>query len=170
MIISTATVSDIQALVSLMNRAYRGEDARKGWTTESDLISGESRTDIPTLTELMNQPGAVLLKHTNEKGMITGCVFLQKQKRGLYLGMLAVSPELQGAGIGKLLLDAANSQAKKMGCTSIFMTVISIRHELIAWYLRHGYQMTSERKSFPDDLRFGIPTQPLEFAILEKPI
>jgi hypothetical protein len=41
---------------------------------------------------------------------------------------------------------------------------------LIAWYERHGYTKTGETKPFPVDERYGKPTQPLEFIIMEKPI
>lgn len=48
------------------------------------------------------------------------------------------------------------------------MNVISIRTELIDWYVRHGYQLTEERKPFPNDSRFGISKKPLDFIILKK--
>ena len=48
------------------------------------------------------------------------------------------------------------------------MNVISVRQELIAWYERLGYRKTGETKPLPADHRFGVPTQPLEFAIMEK--
>ena len=170
MAITSATITDVPSLVSLINSAYRGDVSRKGWTTEADLLKGDLRTDIPTLTQVMNEPDAVILKHTDEEERITGCVFLQKQERGLYLGMLSVSPELQAAGIGKKLLEAATEFAKATNCPVIFMSVISLRHELIAWYERHGYRLTGETKPMPADERFGVPTQPLEFAIMEKVI
>ena len=69
---------------------------------------------------------------------------------------------------GKKLLAAADSYAKENKCPCIFMNVISVRPELIAWYERHGYHTTGERKPLPDDNRFGTPTQPLEFIIMEK--
>ena len=50
------------------------------------------------------------------------------------------------------------------------MRVISVRHELIAWYERKGYRKTGETEPFPTDNRFGIPTQPLEFIIMEKEV
>lgn len=169
MTISKATAADIPSLVGLVNSAYRGEASKKGWTTEADLLKGELRTDINTLGELLDKEGAAFLKYTSPEGIISGCVYLQKQERGLYLGMLSVSPEMQAAGIGKQLLAAAMLHAKETDCRVIFMNVISLRTELIAWYQRHGYQLTGERKPLPDDNRFGIPTQPLEFVIMEKP-
>jgi ribosomal protein S18 acetylase RimI-like enzyme len=170
MTISKATAADIPSLVILVNSAYRGEASKKGWTTEADLLKGELRTDITTLGELLDKEGAALLKYTSPEDIITGCVYLQKQERGLYLGMLSVSPEMQAAGIGKQLLAAAMLHAKETDCRVIFMNVISLRTELIAWYQRHGYELTGERKPLPDDNRFGIPTQPLEFVIMEKPL
>lgn len=168
--VSTTGTKDIPALVALINSAYRGEASKKGWTTEADLLKGELRTDIPTLTSLINTKDAVILKHVSEKGDITGCVYLHKQERGLYLGMLTVSPILQGGGIGKQLLKAAENYARENNCSSIFMNVISLRHELIAWYERHGFRQTDERKPFPSDQQFGIPSQPLEFVIMVKNI
>ena len=163
-----AGIDDIPELVLLINSAYRGDASRKGWTTEADLLQGELRTDISTLTGIMNKPGATVLKYISDEGKINGCVYLQKQERGLYLGMLTVAPELQAGGIGKKLLEAAAGHAKQNHCPSIFMNVISLRGELIAWYERHGYQLTGEIKPLPADNRFGVPTQPLEFAIMEK--
>lgn len=166
--IQQASAADIPALVALINSGYRGEASKKGWTTEADLLHGELRTDIPTLSGILENPTAVMLKHVSEEGAITGCVFLDKQERGLYLGMLTVSPELQAAGIGRRLLLAAEDYARNNDCGEIFMNVISVRHELIAWYLRCGYHDTGERKPLPADHRFGVPTQPLEFVIMEK--
>src|SRR5688500_7269379 len=137
--VSTAGTKDIPALVTLINSAYRGEASKKGWTTEADLLKGELRIDIPTLTTLITNKDAVMLKHVSVTGGITGCVYLHKQERGLYLGMLTVSPLLQGGGIGKQLLAAADNYARENDCSSIFMNVISLRHELIAWYERHGF-------------------------------
>ena len=166
--VSLASQQDIPALVTLINSAYRGEASKKGWTTEADLVQGELRTDITSLTDILKNKDAIMLKYVSENGDITGCVYLHKQERGLYLGMLTVSPLLQGSGIGKKLLKAAEQYAKENNCSSIFMNVISLRHELIAWYERHSYRQTDERKPFPTDQRFGIPTQVLEFLIMEK--
>ncbi len=112
-----------------------------------------------------------MLLYKNDEKKTVGCVNLQKHEDKLYLGMLTVNPELQGAGIGKVLLKASEDYAKEIGCNKIYMTVISIRKELIAWYERHGYKNTGERKPFPmNDSRFGIPKTELEFIVMEKEI
>jgi len=168
--VSIATGTDIPELVILINSAYRGESSKKGWTTEADLLDGQ-RTDIESLGMLLNKPGSVLLKYVNAENKISACVNLQQQERKLYLGMLTVSPTLQGSGIGKKLLAASEQYARENNFEAIRMTVISIRLELIAWYERHGYNRTGETQPFPTgDPKFGIPKQFLEFVVLEKNI
>jgi ribosomal protein S18 acetylase RimI-like enzyme len=165
--ISVADVSDIPQLNALVNSAYRGEYSKKGWTTEAGILGG-IRTDEQALAEIIQDPLSVMLKYILDDAIV-GCVHLRKDDDELYLGMLTVSPELQAKGIGKQLLRAAEAEARKQNCRDIYMTVISERKELIAWYERHGYVCTGERKPFPhDDPRFGIPTMPLEFVVLRK--
>lgn len=168
--IAKATIEDIPQLVALLNSAYRGEGSKQGWTTEADLIAGEQRTDIATVKEVMDQPGSIILKYTNEEGEIIGTVNLQQHERGLYLGMFAVSPVLQGGGIGKQLLKAADEYAKEVSVATIYMSVVSVRKELIDWYKRHGYAETGERKPFVEDEITGKHLQKLEFITLEKNI
>lgn len=167
MSIKKATKADIPALVTLVNSAYRGEDAKKGWTNEADLLVGGIRIDAGEMEEMMADEDHIILKHESEN-KITACVSLVKKENYLYLGMLTVSPGLQGTGMGKKLLQAAEDFAKNEQFDRIRMTVITARQELIDWYTRHGYADTGERLPFPYEPGKGEPSQPLEFMILEK--
>ena len=165
--ITQATLNDVPQLNSLINSAYRGDSSRQGWTTEADLLDGV-RSDEDLLTEAIKTPNTVLLKYVEDDKLL-GCVRLDTHGNKLYLGMLTVSPGQQGKGIGKALLAAADQEALRQDCTSIYMTVISVRAELIEWYERHGYVRTGERKPFKtEDARFGLAKMPLEFVVLEK--
>ncbi|ADB39286.1 GNAT family N-acetyltransferase [Spirosoma linguale] len=164
--ISAATGQDIPALNQLVNSAYRGDSSRKGWTTEADLLDG-IRTSEESLQAIFANPNAQILKY-EEEDQLLGCVYLEQKGNDLYLGMLTVSPDAQGSGIGKQLLRAAEDLAIARKCRAITMTVITQRHELIAWYERRGYRPTGETQPFPDDPRFGIPKQPLAFIVMEK--
>jgi ribosomal protein S18 acetylase RimI-like enzyme len=162
-----ATSDDVTFITDLVNSAYRGDTSRKGWTTEADLLDG-TRTDSAAIEELIRRPQTTILKYVRENTII-GCVELDHRGDKLYLGMLTVQPGLQGTGIGKELLKAAEEEARRQKCDGIFMTVISVRHELIDWYLRHGYVDTGQRKPFEvPDVRWGIPKRDLEFAVLKK--
>jgi ribosomal protein S18 acetylase RimI-like enzyme len=165
--ISTANFEDVPEIVKLVNSAYRGDSSKKGWTTEADLLDG-IRTDEESLKEMMEKPGAIFLKCKDNDERIIGSVYLQKQQQKLYLGMLTVEPGLQAKGIGKQLLNASENYAKDQGCLAVMMTVISVRHELIKWYERHGYEDTGKTEPFPASEKFGIPKQKLEFIVMEK--
>lgn len=168
--ISFATEADSLALKDLLNIAYRGEASKQGWTTEAELIAGDKRTDDATLKNVMDQTGSVFLKYTNAEQEITGCVNLQLHDQKIYLGMFSVLPHLQGAGIGKEILKAAEEYALHKNCLAIYMSVISLRTELINWYVRHGYADTGKRIPFIEDNVTGKHLQSLEFMVLEKPI
>lgn len=162
-----ARISDLSAIEQLVNSAYRGESSRKGWTTEADLLDG-IRTHQQQLTEQITADDSVMLVITDSNDYIIACVYLQDKKPLLYLGMLTVQPNLQAAGTGKKLMAASEAYAQWLGRTGIQMTVISVRHELIAWYQRRGYRLTGEKMPFPEHLALGIPKQSLEFLVLEK--
>lgn len=167
--IAIATISDIPAIKNLLNSAYRGESSKQGWTTEAHLIEGDVRTDEATIEKVMKRDGSVFLKYTNEQQEVIGCVNLQLHEgRKIYLGMFSVSPQLQGGGIGKKLLQASDEYGRHLHCSSIYMTVITVRSELVSWYQRHGYHDTGERKPFKEDEGSGKHVQPLEFMVLEK--
>lgn len=165
--IGFATVADIPAIKNLLNNAYRGETSKQGWTTEAGLITGDIRTTDEMLSGVMQKTGSIILIYRQD-GKICGCVNLQQHGNKLYLGMFSVSPQLQGGGIGKKLLQAAEQYALHVKCQSIYMSVISVRTELIDWYKRHGYTDTGERKAFAEDGITGKHVQPLEFMMLEK--
>lgn len=169
MTILLATPDDIPALVQLVNTAYRGEGQDAGWTNESHLIEGP-RTSAEDLLGLMNEPDSVILKYVTGDGVIAGCVLLQIQGDQVYLGMLSVSPLLQGKGIGKAFLRAAEDFALSFGCSAVQMTVITLREDLLAWYERHGYKRTGELLPFHGGDKFGVQKQPLQLAVLRREV
>lgn len=165
--IAQLEIENIPELTRLINSAYRGESSKKGWTTEADLLGG-LRTNDTSLLELFQKTGATILVAKDEQNQLAGCVYLQQQTNQLYLGMLTVAPDIQAKGIGSQLLQAGENFAINHQYGSVMMTVIDVRHELIDWYKRKGYQPTGETKPFPTNPEFGIPKQHLQFIVLEK--
>ena len=165
--ITQATIADAAELSALINSAYRGETSKKGWTTEADLLEG-TRTSEEELISIIASSNHYLLKFIRDEKII-GSVLLIAKKEVLYLGMLTVSPELQNSGIGKQLLQAAEQLAQQLELSRLQMTVIGIRKELLAWYMRNGYEDTGVREPFP----FGegdkaLTSEPFDFIVLEK--
>ncbi|WP_343521296.1 GNAT family N-acetyltransferase [Sphingomonas sp.] len=160
--IRPAVEADLPRLHPVVERAYRGESARAGWTHEADLVSGE-RTNLATLRSLLDGGSRLLIALDGDT--ILGCVNVADRGDGLaYLGLLCVDPQLQAGGIGKQLVAAAEAAARDgFAATRIEMTVIDRRAKLIAWYLRHGYAASGETRPFP------IPLDPpLSMVVLVK--
>ncbi|MFT4198037.1 MAG: GNAT family N-acetyltransferase [Pseudoxanthomonas sp.] len=163
-----ATVADIPALVALITSAYRGDASRAGWTTEADLLDG-ARIDPDVLRADLERPRSRVLL-VEQGGTPVACAHVAEEDGAGYFGMFAVSPVLQGAGIGKLLLARAEDAARGWGLAAMRMSVIDLRDSLIAFYQRRGYVRTGIKKPFPyGDVRFGIPLRDdLRFEVLEK--
>ena len=164
-----ATDADVDMLVALVESAYRGESSRAGWTTEADILEGQ-RTDPEGVLEVIGSPGSRLLA-VERDGRIVACCQLEHRGDHAYFGMFAVSPVLQGTGLGKVIISEAERQARTgWGVGEMHMTVITAREDLIAWYERRGYRRTGRTSPFPyGDERFGVPQRDdLEFELLVK--
>src|SRR5262245_48046164 len=133
-----AVSGDLTTLQPLIQRAYRGDDARAGWTHEADLLDNE-RIGVAELEAMIADPAERLLVGFDGDRMI-GCVRVAASGDGLaYLGLLCVDPLLQTGGYGKRLIAAAETTAREdFGAGRIEMTVIDSRAELIAFYERRG--------------------------------
>ncbi|AYL95935.1 GNAT family N-acetyltransferase [Mucilaginibacter celer] len=167
--ITQATLADVPELNVLVNSAYRGESSKQGWTTEADIVGG-ARIDEEMLTGYMQDENVIILKHTDDDGYITGCVYLEVKYPKLYLGMFSVSPLLQNKGVGRALIEEAELYARKYNCHTLTMTVISTRFELISWYERRGYNATGEIQPFHAHGRFGDAKQHIELIVMEKSV
>ncbi|MGA5896185.1 GNAT family N-acetyltransferase [Streptomyces venetus] len=164
-----AADADVDELVVLIESAYRGDASRVGWTTEADILQGQ-RTDPEGVLAVIKSPESRLVT-VERDGRIVACCQLEHRGDHAYFGMFAVSPLLQGAGLGKVILAEAERQARETwGVTEMHMTVISVRDDLIAWYERRGYRRTGRMTPFPyGDDRFGIPQRDdLRFELLVK--
>jgi ribosomal protein S18 acetylase RimI-like enzyme len=166
-----ADEADYPAIIALTNRAYRAPAGQAAWKVET--IVGGQRIDEALLRDDLANPAAILLVARNGRGEHLGHVRLDSSDDSVwYLAMLTVSPDHQDAGLGRLILAAAEDYARNHGARHIRMSVIHQRIELIAWYQRRGYALTGVTGAFPyGDPRFGTPTRAdLFFEMLEKPI
>ncbi len=164
-----ASEQDIEGVVALTQRAYRGDASRAGWTTEADLLDGQ-RTDGDAVRELLADPlGLLLLAEVD--GELLACAHLGRRGESAWFGMFAVHPERQASGVGRRVLAEAERIACELWrCRDMRMKVIDLREALIQWYQRRGYHRTGEREPFPyGNPRFGLPRRDdLRFETLVK--
>lgn len=166
--VSTAKIADVGAIAQLVNAAYRPQPGVRGWTHEADLVDG-ARISVNQIAEMLSKPDSVVLLGFNNT-RIVACVHVERTGGSSGIGMLAVTPSLQGSGIGKELLAHAEHYARTIFLADRFvMMVVSSRCELIAFYQRRGYQRTGSVMPYPLSAGAGTPINPeLEIEVLEK--
>lgn len=182
-----AGAEDADAIVALVESAYRGESSRAGWTTEADLLDGQRTDREDVLQALGKDSSRIVLAHPArevsgaepvppEAGAalldLLGSVLVQCDAAGsAHIGMFAVRPTLQARGLGSALLqEAERVAAEEFAATRAEMTVIEQRLDILAWYERRGYRRTGATEAFPyGNPRFGLPRRPdLRFLVLAK--
>ncbi len=168
-----ATHADTDALVALVESAYRGDVSKQGWTTEADMLGGR-RTGADDIVACIDREQSVILIAEQQRGgqpELLACAHVAVEDGAGYFGMFSVRPNLQGGGIGKQVIAEAERLAREdWKVPAMRMTVIDIRDELIAFYERRGYRRTGIKKPFPyGDARYGEPKRDdLRFEVLEK--
>lgn len=168
-----ATKADLPALFELVNLVYRGETGMRSWTGEAHLLAGQ-RTDLEQLTEILERPKSyiILATKTSDPVTIVGCANVRAtDDGGSFLSMLTVHVDEQKNGLGKALLSEAERFARDaLQAKQMSMYVITLRTELIEWYIRRGYEVTGEKREwFWGEPRYGIPLRDdLELGVLRK--
>lgn len=170
LLIRPARADDAAAIAQVVNAAYRPAPGKEGWTHESALVAGE-RTCTEAVAALIaaSDNGSVVLAGLMDDAPVA-CVLIEQETDGAHIGMLAVAPTLQTAGLGRRLLGAAEDWARdRLGADTARLTVIGARPELKAFYLRRGYRDSGRRIAYPAGGATGQPRQDaLELHILEK--
>ncbi|MGE6794975.1 GNAT family N-acetyltransferase [Psychrobacter okhotskensis] len=194
-----AETDDIEALEQLLNRCYRQTE---GWTNEADLVGGIRITQAELASIIANPKHYLFVypktitgeRDGEETGELLGCIAVDikvnadtnksdlnstDSKNKAYIGMFAVHPQLQGQGVGNIILQAAETFAGRHLSSSdqqnnqqpsrLTMSILSHRPELLAYYQRRGYQLNGNKMPFPNDGNNGEPKrQDLELLELEK--
>ena len=146
-----AADTDAAAVTDVVNAAYR--------QAESSFHAGP-RTTVEEVRARLSK-GTFLLAR-GDSGL-DGCVYVEANGARGYLGMLAVSPRCQGAGLGPRLVRAGEDHLRGRGVERLEIDVISLRGELFAFYERLGYRVTGTRPF--EDPRL---LRPVHLVVMEK--
>jgi hypothetical protein len=168
-VFGVAVPGQANEISKLVNSVYRGENSKKGWTTEAYFLKG-IRINKKKVSEIINTKDNVILTAIMNSKVI-GCVHLEKFDGYSMLGLLSVGVNCQTFGIGKKLIALSEQYVKeKFSVNEMRMKVIGRRKELIDYYIRRGYSLTGEREEFkPGPDVFGEPADgDLCFVTLTK--
>lgn len=147
--------SDWAGLLTLIRTAFAYMD---------DVIDPPSSAHRLTPASLAEKAQAEICHLAIEDGRTVGCLFLKPEAPDcLYVGKLAVLPHLQGKGVGRRLLQAAEEEARRR---SLSRLRLETRIELVqnhATFAAWGFARTAE-KSHPgfDRITFIEMQKPLD--------
>jgi len=98
-----------------------------------------------TLQSLMEKARSEKAYAAVESGRLLGCIFCKPEPPDcLYIGKLAVAPDAQGKGVGRLLLQAAEAQATVYGLSCLRLETrieLTENHHVFA---KWGFVQTAE--------------------------
>ena len=169
-----AEKADTAALVALIERAYRGENAAGKWTSEAHLLTGP-RTSVEEIDGLIARDETRFLIAEID-GQLAGCCLLQglppepgEKINAAYFGMFAINPDAHGGGLGKKVIAEAERRVQDLWqCNQMVMTVINVRTALIEWYERRGYRLTGATLPFPFSETTGETTRDFHLSEMRK--
>lgn len=141
-VIRLATGRDLPAMIPIINAAFAIET----------FLAGE-RTDLENLQRLMTKGDFLVAQ--DSAGKFLASVYVELRGSRGYFGMLAVAPESQGRGLGRIMVEAAEAHCRNSGCAAIDITVLSLRTELPPFYRKLGYVETGT-----EDFHPSRPLQP----------
>src|SRR6266404_9309717 len=149
--VRTADLGDVQALVRLINSAFR---------VELPYIAGD-RIDAAGVRSYMAKGKFFLAEDSSG---LAGCVYVELRDDRGYLGLLGVEPRCQGTGLGRKLMDAAEDFFCNANCVAIDLRIVSAREPLHGFYRHLGYVETG-RAPLPPDSPVKVPCH---FILMSK--
>jgi ribosomal protein S18 acetylase RimI-like enzyme len=136
--IRSATAADVPALIRLAQVAYQGYLPAVG------REPAPMRADYGALVAA----GAVRVAVDEDEdgqgreGPVVGLLVVLPRADHLLLDNIAVEPGRQRRGVGTALLEYAEAEAARAGLPEIRLYTHETMTDNLAWYPRHGYQLT----------------------------
>jgi ribosomal protein S18 acetylase RimI-like enzyme len=104
--------------------------------------------DIPP-GPMLNDYGEMIEKHQafviKQELRVIGILVLMLFEKGFLLDNVAVHPEFQGQGLGKMLMDFAEKEARSQGYPEIYLYTHELMTDNIKMYGHLGYVETERR-------------------------
>jgi len=122
-----ATVADAPAVTACVCEAYLHYIERIG------------KQPRPMLDDYREVIASSQVHVAERDGRIVGTIVLKVTEEGFFIDNVAVRPSVKGAGVGRLLLELAEREARRHGYDSIYLSTHERMVENRALYARIGY-------------------------------
>jgi GNAT superfamily N-acetyltransferase len=151
--IRNASHEDAEGVARVINAAF---------VVERVAFDGD-RTNPENVRGLMDKGTFLVAEAADAKAAygvskeFIGCVYVERRRNRSYLGLLSVAPELQGKGLGRRLVNAAEEYSRKTGCRAMDLRIISPRvGDLLPFYKHLGY-VEAGTAPFASDVHAKVP-------------
>ncbi|RSM10864.1 hypothetical protein CEP52_003344 [Fusarium oligoseptatum] len=165
-----ATPDDAPQLQQLIQAAFRAEDSRKDWVGDAELAANFC-ISVDEVLPKITSPDSEMIMAFDDNGALAGTVGVFHRNDDLArLFYLAVDQTLHRGGIGRQVLEYAEGYCQRTwGVKKLGLDALTLRKELISWYMRRGYVPTGEITPFPvDKLNGRALPEGLGFVEMEK--
>jgi ribosomal protein S18 acetylase RimI-like enzyme len=127
-VIRGAVAADVPAIERIVHDAYVKYVARIG------------KRPGPMLDDYVARVAAGEVSVCADGDAIAGILVLEPAADHLLLDNIAVAPAWQGRGVGRILLDFADAEARRAGYAELRLYTHVLMHENIALYTKLGWQ------------------------------
>jgi ribosomal protein S18 acetylase RimI-like enzyme len=128
---------------------------------EREFRQGE-RTSASEIRDLIGRGSLLVADHD---GRLIGAIEVRVRGATGYFAMLAVDAPSRRGGVGRELVQAAEEHCRRAGCTVMTMSTGEDRRELIPYYEKMGYRVTSIEPSTKAAFKHAI-----RVVNMEKPL
>jgi ribosomal protein S18 acetylase RimI-like enzyme len=138
------TQEDLQVFRDILRETWH--EAYGGFIAREDLDSYlDDQYSLEMLGELFRSPRVrgYIARADGEPVALMRTEFDQDRRR-LYVSSLYVRPRFQGAGLGSLLLERAEQEARERGADALWLGVMVKNTRALEWYRRIGFTFVEE--------------------------
>lgn len=156
----------MEELTTLLHRAYRAQvemglqplaGRQDVETTRKRAGNGECYLAIETIGGASRMVGTILFHEVEDA---KGPPWFQRKDVDSF-SQFAVDPDIQGRGIGQLLLDTVERRAAECGARELGLSMAEPDTKLMQFYLRRGYRFIEHWQWPYTNYRSAILSKPL---------
>jgi ribosomal protein S18 acetylase RimI-like enzyme len=129
-----AEAADVPRLTELVQVAYGQYVERLG---------GRPRPMTDDYADVVRRSSVTVAERSGE---VVGLIVLGVDDEGFFVDNVAVDPSHQGGGVGRALLEHAETVARGEGFDSIYLYTHELMTENLAMYSRAGYEEYERRR------------------------
>jgi putative acetyltransferase len=130
---------------TIVRRFHAGDEAafrllNEQWIERYFKIEAKDQSTLSDPRKTIIEPGGAILLATVNGLSVGCCALLRMSDHEFEVAKMAVAPEFQGRGIGRILLSATIEEARSLGATRLYLETNHVLKPAIALYESLGFR------------------------------